>query len=145
MFEGNEEYGFSVDVYSFAILAYEIVTGKDSLEDSYSDSFYALCKKVTPLHVNGSLADLISAVAKGNAPRNWETIKAISILGIAAGIASMHQHRIILGDLRPESVFFDQDFHPKIGGFANAVSIKNGKKRNVPQKLLNAIAVYKAP
>ena len=319
LFEGNEEYGFSVDVYSFAILAYEIVTGKDSLEDSLEDSFYTHCKKVlngvrpkfdgckvtdkmqnliekcwstdekerptfgeifdllsqnigeysyedldqkevndylkvlekqrqnffainevpstlsdmifdtsnlkiekklgsgiqstyykaicpplngknetsctlkvyhkkpniedqksllesiecqsilrhesiqsligfslptetddhykvvTPLHVNGSLADLISAVAEGKAPRNWETIKAISIFGIAAGMASMHQHRIVLGDLRPESVFFDQDFHPKIGGFANAVSIKNGKKRNVPQKLLNAIAVYKAP
>lgn len=100
---------------------------------------------VTSFTSNGSLENMINAVAQGNKPKNWETIKAIAIIGIAAGMAFMHQHKIILADLRPESVFFDDDFHPKIGGFANSVSIKNGKKKSVPGKILMGITKYMAP
>lgn len=81
----------------------------------------------TPIMQNGALSNLIEKVNKGQAPKNWETIRAINMFGIAAGMAYMHQHGIINGDLKPGNILLDENFHPKICDFDLAEYLKLGE------------------
>lgn len=48
---------------------------------------------ITEFMPNGSLSSLLSQVNKGNAPYNWETIRAINIFGNAAAMAHIHKKK----------------------------------------------------
>lgn len=69
------------------------------------------------INTRRTLKDVFDLASKKSAPDNYETIKAISIFGIAAGMAYMHQKNIAHCDLKIENVFLDEDDHPKIYGF----------------------------
>lgn len=84
-----------------------------------NDNFFNM---VTQFPKNGSLQKMID----GEEPDDWLTIRSICIFGIAAGMAFIHQHNIVLNDLRTESVFLDDQNCPKIGGFVNAFFLKQG-------------------
>ncbi|KAK8883842.1 hypothetical protein M9Y10_042941 [Tritrichomonas musculus] len=43
---------------------------------------------------------------QGSAPSNWETIRAINIIGIAAGMAYIHQHNVIHRDMGTYNILF---------------------------------------
>ncbi|KAK8883844.1 hypothetical protein M9Y10_042943 [Tritrichomonas musculus] len=88
-----------------------------------SNGTYAI---ITDLMPNGSLHQLIEMVNDGNAPDDWETIRAINIFGIAAGMAYIHQHNVIHRDLSAYNIFLDESYHPKIGGFADAKFLEQG-------------------
>lgn len=98
-------------------------------------------KLITEFAPNGSLSNMIKNYKSID---DWETVKAINIFGIAAGMAFIHQHDIILADLRPLSIFLDENNYPKIGGFVNAFCFKNGEicTNESPFK---GIPIYMAP
>lgn len=99
---------------------------------------------VLELASNGSLEDMINRINKGNKPPNWETLRAIIIFGIAAAMAYIHQHDIVLADLRPMSVLFDENNRPRIGGFANSFFLKQGTQSH-DESWKKGIALYMAP
>lgn len=66
---------------------------------------------------NGSLSKLIEEAYKGNHPEGWETIRAINILGIAAGMAYAHQNNIIHRRLDASNILLDSNYYPKITNF----------------------------
>ena len=61
-----------------------------------------------------SLLDLISLASEGLARNNWEIIKEMSVFGIAAAMAYMHQNDIVHGHLNVRSVFIDENDYPII-------------------------------
>ncbi|KAK8875936.1 hypothetical protein M9Y10_006114 [Tritrichomonas musculus] len=92
---------------------------------------YAIVQEFMP---NGSLESLIEKVGEEKIfPENWETIKAINIFGIAAGMAFIHQNDIIHRDLKPKTVLLDKNFHPKIGGFNFSKKFKQGTEDLIEQ------------
>lgn len=95
--------------------------------------YYAL---ITPFMPNGDLKNLIEQVSIGNAPENWETLKSINMIGIAAGMAYMHQKNFIHQDLRPEHIVLDENNFPKIIGF-HCSKLYKSKKQPLP--------IYSAP
>lgn len=99
---------------------------------------------ITEAMPNGSLHKLLQKVANGQKPQNYETLKAIIIFGIAAGMAYMHQHDVVLADLRPSIILFDDQNRPKIGGFVNAFFLKQGCTCH-SQQAERGIGTYMAP
>lgn len=69
---------------------------------------------ITDYMPHASLNELINLVNIGSPPENWETIKAINIFGIAAGMAYIHQHNLIHCDLKPEHILLDENYYPKL-------------------------------
>lgn len=61
-----------------------------------------------------SLLDLISLASEGLARDNWEIIRGMSVFGIAAAMAYMHQNDIVHGHLNVRSVFIDENDYPII-------------------------------
>jgi serine/threonine protein kinase len=67
-----------------------------------------------------SLLDIIAKVRRGESPRLWDaTAKSCAVLGIAAGLAYLHDHNppIVHRDIKPENVLLDSNFRPKISDF----------------------------
>lgn len=64
-----------------------------------------------------TLGDVFEMAMKDAAPDNYETIKAVSIFGIAAGMAYMHQRGLAHCDLNIQNVYLDEKNRPKIYGF----------------------------
>lgn len=100
---------------------------------------------ITEFMPNNSLQKLIESVNKGQAPKNWETIKAINIFGIAAGMAYIHQHDIIHRDLKTENVMLDSNFYPKIADFGFSKVFEQGMEKQISQTLNVGTPVYMAP
>lgn len=82
-----------------------------------------------PFMKNLTLSNLIKKVKKSPID-NWETIKAINIFGIAAGMAFVHQKNIMHRDLKICKIVLDDDYHPKISGF----SLSNHLDRDIFDK-----------
>ena len=61
-----------------------------------------------------SLLDLISLASEGLARDNWDIIRGMSVFGIAAAMAYMHQNDIVHGHLNVRSVFIDENDYPII-------------------------------
>lgn len=100
---------------------------------------------ITEFMPNNSLQSLIESVNKGGAPENWETIKAINIFGIAAGMAYIHQHNVIHRNLKPSNVFLDSNFYPKIGDFGLSKFFIEGTENELNQTLNVGTPIYMAP
>lgn len=81
---------------------------------------------ITDLMPNGNLYQLIEKVRSFKASLDWETIRAINIFGIAAGMAYIHQRNVIHRDLGAFNILLDENFHPKIGGFDCAKFLEQG-------------------
>lgn len=92
---------------------------------SKKDDNYSILTRLMP---NLSLQNLLEKVRKGQSPDRWETIKAVIVFGIAAGMAYIHQNGIIHKDLKPENILLDENFRPKIIGFGIAEYLKPGEK-----------------
>lgn len=99
------------------------------------DDYYSI---ISPYMVNGDLHQLILKCSKKKQPANWETIKAINIFGIAAGMAFLHSKNIIYKDLNSSAILLDENFFPKIGKI---------KLPSLPEKLLPEFKkpIYIAP
>lgn len=100
---------------------------------------------ITEFMPNDTLDRLLEKVVKGEAPYNWETIQAINIFGIAAGMAYIHQHDIIHRDLKPSNIFLDENYHPKIGDFGLSKVFKEGTEDQIDQTLGVGTPIYMAP
>lgn len=72
----------------------------------------------TPFMENGTLESLIEKVERGDAPYNYETIRFICIFGITAGMAYIHQRRVVHRNLKLSNILLDKDFYPKISDFS---------------------------
>jgi serine/threonine protein kinase len=72
---------------------------------------------MTPLMPQGSMEDLLKAP-----PPEWNaTTKSKCVFGVAAGMAYMHGHDVIHGDLTPENVLFDENWDPVVADFGLSV------------------------
>ena len=100
---------------------------------------------ITEFMPNGSLLKLIEKVASGNAPEDWETIKAINIFGIAAAMAYVHQHSVIHRDLKTENIMLDKDYYPKIADFGLSKIFEEGTQDHINQTLEVGTPTYMAP
>jgi serine/threonine protein kinase len=71
---------------------------------------------------NGSVADALSRVAKGNIPDFWthENISCF-IVGIVLGMKYLHSKNIIHRDLKPENLLIDSNFRLRICDFDSAI------------------------
>lgn len=103
---------------------------------------YAIVTKFMP---NGSLLQLNSKVESGQAPDNWETIKAINIFGIAAGMAYIHQHNIIHRDLKSDNVLLDENYYPKIADFGFSKVFEEGTQNQINQTMNIGTPIYLPP
>lgn len=95
---------------------------------------------VTPFMPNSDLNNLIKQVTIGNIPDNWETIKSINIIGIAAGMAYLHKQNFIHQDLKPEHIVLDENNYPKIIVF-HCSKLYKGEKKALPIET----TIYMAP
>ena len=77
-----------------------------------NDDFYSI---ISPFMVNDNLHVFLQKISKGKRPANWETIRAINIFGIAAGMAYLNEKRFIHNDLNSSSILLDKNYQPKIG------------------------------
>lgn len=100
---------------------------------------------ITEFMPNDTLDRLIDKVATGESPDNWETIKAINIFGITAGMAYIHQHDMIHRDLKPSNIFLDENYYPKIGDFAVSKKFKEGTENDIEQTIGVGTPVFMAP
>lgn len=100
---------------------------------------------ITDYMPNGSLYNLIQEVSMGECNDNWETIKAINIFGIAAGMAYIHQHDIIHRNLKTANIVLDENYHPKICDFYFAKYFKQGTENMITQTKDVGTPLYKAP
>ncbi|KAK8836086.1 hypothetical protein M9Y10_040043 [Tritrichomonas musculus] len=107
-----------------------------------SDSNYSI---ICEYMKNDTLKKLIQDVERSHAPANWDTIKAINIFGIAAGMAYIHQHNVIHRDLKPSNVFLDSNFYPKIGDFGLSKFFIEGTENELNQTLNVGTPIYMAP
>lgn len=80
----------------------------------FNQKDYAVISEYMP---NGTLSKLIEESNKDNLPYDWETIRAINILGIAAGMAYSHQNDIIHKHLDTSHILLDSNYYPKITSF----------------------------
>lgn len=78
-------------------------------------------------------------------PENYELFKAINIFGIAAGITYILQKDIIYWNLKPENIFLDEHFYPKIGDFTLAKVFERGREDEINQTLNVGTPIYMAP
>lgn len=70
---------------------------------------------VMDYYPKGSLSDLISSLAAGNAPENWSNTKlSIIIYGIADAIQCIHKNNLIHGNIKPTNILLDENYCPKV-------------------------------
>lgn len=86
---------------------------------------------VTEFMEKGSLSKLIADAERGAAPQDWETIKAINIFGIAAGMAFVHKSKIIHRDLKTDNIMLDDNYHPKIADFGFSKIFEEGTQDQI--------------
>lgn len=94
---------------------------------------------------NKSLKHVIEEASKGTAPTNWETIRAINIFGIAAGMAYVHQQGIIHRDLKTENIMLDENYCPKIADFGFSKLFEEGTQDIINQTVGIGTPIYMAP
>lgn len=107
-----------------------------------SDGGYAI---VTKFMEKGSLSSLIHKVSKGDAPDNWETIRAINIFGIAAGLAFVHQNKVIHRDVKSDNVMLDSKYYPKIADFGFSKIFEEGTQDQINMTRKIGTPIYMAP
>jgi serine/threonine protein kinase len=92
----------------------------------------------------GTLREAMDALdSPFNAP--WLTPTAIAeiAVGIVIAIEFIHSRGIIHRNLRPENIFLDENYHVKIGGFANSTPKGNILPLDVPHT--TEASLYLAP
>lgn len=112
---------------------------------AYPNKNQGQCAIITELMPHESLDRLIENVNHGIDPDEWETIKAINIFGIAAGMAYIHQHDYIHRNLKPSNIWLDEKYHPKISGFYFSKPFKQGTENFINQTLNIGTPLYMAP
>ena len=100
---------------------------------------------VTEFMKNGSLHKLIKKVESKKGPPNWETIRAINIFGIAAGMAYIHQSDVIHRDLKTDNIMLDENYNPKISDFGFSKFFEEGTQKQVNMTLNTGTPLYNAP
>ena len=74
---------------------------------------------ITPYMRHGSLLDHLKAIWR-NTPLPEGFTKLVfgkSAYGLAQGLRFMHEHRILHRDVKPDNVFLDENWNPKLGDF----------------------------
>jgi L1 cell adhesion molecule like protein len=94
---------------------------------------------IQPLTEAGSLQSVLNEVHSRKAPASWTLpAKMIILLGVATGVAVLHDRQVWHGDLRPANILLDANREPKISNFARsksasmAASLPNTWDANVP-------------
>lgn len=100
---------------------------------------------ITEFMPNGSLSSFLEKVAHGMSPDNLETIKAINIFGIAAGMAYVHQKNIIHRDLKTENIMLDENNYPKIADFGLSKVFEEGTQNQIQQTTSIGTPTHMAP
>jgi serine/threonine protein kinase len=73
---------------------------------------------VTPLLPNGTIGDVLKLARQQKPPSEWNpTTKSKCVFGIAAGMAYLHSREVMHRNLKPETVFFNENWEPVIGEF----------------------------
>lgn len=103
---------------------------------------YAIITDIMP---NGTLEKLVEEVRRGNAPENWEVIKACNIFGIAAGMAFVHQNHIMHRDLKIENVMLDAENLPKIADFGLSRFVREDTEKQIQLTRYRGTPTYMAP
>jgi serine/threonine protein kinase len=89
---------------------------------------------ITPFMAGGSVQSIISAMnedAKGDPPDWWTfTAKLIILFGVAAGVGTLHERRVMHRDLKPDNVLLDGNHEPKIGDFGCSKIAQVGATQN---------------
>lgn len=103
---------------------------------------------IMELSQNGSLADIIRGIIQNNIPANYSnTSRQIILAGVARGMKYLHKHGIIHRYLKPDNIFLDKDFHPKISnfGFSKITDFDHSKSEiyEAPEILKNERYDYK--
>ncbi|ONK55681.1 uncharacterized protein A4U43_UnF210 [Asparagus officinalis] len=66
---------------------------------------------------NGNLGTLLQEAShQGGHILNWP-MRHLIALGVARGLAFLHAHNVIHGDVKPQNVLFDADFEPHLSDF----------------------------
>jgi serine/threonine protein kinase len=79
---------------------------------------------IMPFVEGGSLQDVIEEVAKGRPPEWWTfTAKMIILFGVAVGVRTLHERRVMHRDLKPGNVLLDGNHEPKISDFGCSKSV----------------------
>lgn len=67
---------------------------------------------------NGTLAAIVKDIQEGCAPPKWDDrLQLIVLYDIAVGLVCLHRHPVMHRDLRPDNIFQNDAFEPKIAGF----------------------------
>jgi serine/threonine protein kinase len=73
---------------------------------------------ILPWMEGGSLQSVIDEVAKGNPPDWWTfAAKLIILFGVAVGVRTLHDRRVMHRDLKPGNVLLDGNHEPKLSDF----------------------------
>ncbi|CAN1231841.1 G-type lectin S-receptor-like serine/threonine-protein kinase At2g19130 [Linum perenne] len=114
------------DVYSYGMVLLELVSGMRNSQRHVCVGHYFPVWVANVLNEGGNVADLLDPRLQGNADGNddsnildWKTRYSIA-LGTARGLAYLHENCrecIIHYDIKPENVFLDSEFRPKVADF----------------------------
>ena len=81
---------------------------------------------IMELSSNRSLSHFLESLRNDEEIPDWDdTMKLINIYGIASGMAFLHSHEIILRDLKPDNILFDDYLFPKIIDFGLSKRLVN--------------------
>jgi serine/threonine protein kinase len=77
---------------------------------------------ITPFMPNGNLQDILKPKSEGTPPRPGfgPTEKSKVVFGVAYAMSLLHRHHVIHRDLKPDNVFLDDNFEPRVADFGLA-------------------------
>jgi serine/threonine protein kinase len=131
---------FSREVQILATVAHAALLGLHGCT-RFTD---AIPRIITPFMPGGSLQDVLTLVQRGQAPESWDwTRKLIALIGIASGMAYLHERRIIHRDLKPGNVLLDENMEPKVADFGLSKFVPEGQSRY--QTMRGGTAQFMAP
>lgn len=75
---------------------------------------------VSDFYPNGTLLDLMQLEQKGNAPKEWNSMrKTVFFYQLAKAMQHVHESGYIHRDLRPDKIFVNRQFQPILGDFTS--------------------------
>lgn len=93
---------------------------------------------------NKTVASMIKDESENVANPHWNnTTKMKVILGVSRGMACLHDKNFIHRDLKPDNIFLDENYNPKIGDFGT--SRKVDKMNEITMTLNVGTPIYMAP